>query len=367
MINRKDTLKREVFCKIRYRYSLIFLMLLTLFSVDRSYAECILPENLTEIGEEAFYGDKAIQSIVLPSNVSTIGSRAFADTALHTLVIPSTVTDIASDAFENVSTPVLLIATPGSFAVTYALNHEIDFDAETEHRALIIGQFDYPDPNKLEGPKKDIIKIQELLNACGYEITTQTNLTTSEMLAAVSSAFADAGNEDISLLYYSGHGNQWNGGLIGIDMTSQISPTELRNALDKVPGRKIVVVDACYSGALIGRSAVQEESPDPASLFIDAFEKKRMLLFSTLASQQYFVLASSRGAEKSWEDDYGGVCTAAFVRSRISADTNSDGIVTFDEAYHYTKQEVQNIVEPKGKTQTVQVYPENCTWFGLFR
>ena len=354
---------------IRYGCLMLILTLMISFLSSESFAESILPDNLLEIESEAFYGDSALERVVIPNNVSIIGERAFANSAIKEIVVPATVSDIATDAFDNVSTPVLLITTPNAYAVTYALNNELDFDADTEYRALIIGQTDYPDPKQLIGPGKDTIKMQDFLEKCGYQITTETNINADEMRTAILSAFADAGSEDISLLYYSGHGNQANGALVGIDMASQMSPTQLRNALDSIPGRKIVVVDACYSGALIGRSAAGdvEEATDPAGMFIDAFMRRRALLFSTLATQQYFVIVSSRGVEQSWEASYGGIFTDAFIRSRTYSDADTDGVITLNEAYLYTKQEVQNIAAANGKTQTVQVYPDNCSWFGLFR
>lgn len=260
---------------------------------------------------------------------------------------------------------MLIITEPGSDAVSYALNNNLDFNADTQHRALVIGQTDYPGNYKLEGPEKDIINIQNILD--GYEITTMQNLTGREILDAIATAFVDASDEDISLFYYAGHGKPSNGAFIGIDMNSYVTASDLRTALDQVPGRKIVLVDACYSGTLIGRSSAKKSETDPAALFIEDFTAKRSLRSSNLAAKRYFVIVPSKGSELSWEASYGGIFTEAFVNSRTNADTDNDGVITFEEAYLYTKETVTEVAGSGGKTQSVQAYPEDCYWFGLFR
>lgn len=340
----------------------LLLLLLILSLSSAAFATSIFPDSLVAIEEEAFAGDVSLENLIISEEVTSIGPRAFAETALKTIAIPSSVTDIAGDAFENVRTPMLILTEPGSTAVTYALRSNLDFRADTVCRALVIGQTEYPGDSKLEGPGKDIVKLQAILD--GYSVTTATNLTAEEIRNSIASTFSEAKEEDISLFYYSGHGNAFDGALVGIDLTSCVTAAELRAALDYVPGRKIVIVDACYSGGLIRKST---GSSDPAALFVKAFTTKPLRLFSSIAAQQYFVIASSKSDEESWEASYGGIFTDAFVKSRASADEDCDGVVTLQEAYQYTKEKVQQTASAGGKIQTAQVYPENCHWFGLFR
>lgn len=328
-------------------------------------ADAALPDDLLVIEEEAFRGDLSIVDMVIPGQVTTVCSRAFADTRLKTVVIPSSVTWIAPDAFENVLSPVLIITSPESAAVSFALKANIDFRADTVCRALIIGQCDYPDEYALDGPGRDIVTMQSVLT--DFEVTVATNLTADGILQAIAETFAGAKEEDISLVYYCGHGREEDGALIGIDLTSFVTADGLRAVLDRVPGRKIVLADACSSGALIGRAASQTAENDFASAFTGAFAPRRLLLMGTLAVQPYYVMASSRSDEISWEAAYGGLFTHAFAESREQGDTDGDGVVTFEEAYQYAKQRVKTIAGASRKTQSVQVYPENCTWFGIYR
>ena len=347
---------------------LLFLLLLCIFP-SVALADGSLPENLLLIETEAFAGDTSLENVTIPEHVISIGPRAFAETALKSIIIPSSVTDIAVDSFENVTSPMLIMTEAGSSAVTYALGKNLDFRANTVCRALVIGQTDYPGSYKIDGPGKDIVKIQSVLD--GYNISVLTNLTAEGMLDAIRSAFSEAKDEDISLFYYCGHGNATDGSLLGIDLTSYVTATDLRITLDSVPGRKIIIVDACYSGSLIGRSAMKSNdvasASDPAALFLNAFTTKRLRQFSTLAAQQYFVMVSSKSDEESWEASYGGIFTDAFVKRKDYGDENDDGVVTLQEAYNYTEETVMNVAISGGVMQSVQVYPENCYWFGLFR
>ena len=174
-----------------------------------------------------------------------------------------------------------------------------------------------------------------------------------------------------------------NGALIGIDFNSYVTGAQLRGALDAVPGRKIVLIDACYSAALFDEESeggivasgldgdawanCVQAGADPAGDFIRSFTASSPVTAAMIAPERYYILASSAGEEKSWEASYGGVFTNSFAESKSMGDSNSDGVVTFEEVYSYTSAAVKRIVENEGLVQTVQVYPENCSWFGIFR
>ena len=361
-----------------------------------------LPSSLTVVEEEAFAGDTSISDLKLPEGTQEIGARAFADTQLYTIGVPESVINIAEDAFEGVTTPLLMETAAGSIAVSFALANNVDFRAETDCRALLIGQTAYPSPNELEGPAKDVVKVKNLLSG-SYKVTVRENLSASEILSAISETFSAATPEDISLFYYGGHGlsssnSSRNGSLVGIDFSTYVTAGQLRNALDTIPGRKIVIIDACYSGGLIGRkaelsatseSAAAEEDgaaaevtevagnpavevaesavEAPAVSFMNSFTSGKLRSRGNLAAQPYFVLVSSTGTEQSWEASSGGVFTYAFAQSASKADSNGDGVVTLQECYEYTAARVSSIVGTNDLVQSVQVYPEGCGWFGMFR
>ena len=135
----------------------------------------------------------------------------------------------------------------------------------TVYRALLIGNT-YPGAiNSLPGPDNDLFSMLTILNSMNstpFITRSAQNLTAGGMQAAIATTFAGAQPSDVSLLYYSGHG-ETNGALVGINNT-YLSVYGLRTALQKIPGTKIVILDCCYSGNAIGRSVTTEE-PDPSA------------------------------------------------------------------------------------------------------
>ena len=64
----------------------------------KGLADISIPENVTSIGNEAFY-NTGLTSIDLPANLKTIGRYAFSGTKLKKVVLPSQVETIGSSAF----------------------------------------------------------------------------------------------------------------------------------------------------------------------------------------------------------------------------------------------------------------------------
>ena len=65
-------------------------------------ADVIIPNIVTEIGNEAFKGCTEIESVKIPSGVTKIGERAFSGCSnLTNVEIPSTVSVIDRWAFET--------------------------------------------------------------------------------------------------------------------------------------------------------------------------------------------------------------------------------------------------------------------------
>lgn len=59
-----------------------------------------LPETVTEIADEAFYGCSQVTEVAIPSGVTAIGGRAFADCkSLKKIVLPDKIKTIGKEAF----------------------------------------------------------------------------------------------------------------------------------------------------------------------------------------------------------------------------------------------------------------------------
>ena len=134
-----------------------------------------------------------------------------------------------------------------------------------------------------------------------------------EQLAA--DAFREAGNADTSLIYLSTHGILRDEAgkqtllLLLSDGTAEerVGPEKLREVLDRVPGKKVLILDACHSGEVIGCGG-----GDGINRFKD---------------DSYRVLVSSGALEESWfwnveTDGYTG--TGYFTSAMDSALRASD-------------------------------------------
>ncbi|MCR4883337.1 MAG: leucine-rich repeat domain-containing protein [Clostridiales bacterium] len=61
----------------------------------------MLPEDLTIVEAEAFYGVAGASKVIVPEGVTSIGARAFAEGNFSEIRLPGTVTDIGDEAFRN--------------------------------------------------------------------------------------------------------------------------------------------------------------------------------------------------------------------------------------------------------------------------
>ena len=74
------------------------------FCFNETLTYITISNNVTNIGEAAFFGCYGLTSIVIPNSVTSIGNYAFNGcTALTSIVIPNSVTSIGGAAFYNCS------------------------------------------------------------------------------------------------------------------------------------------------------------------------------------------------------------------------------------------------------------------------
>lgn len=205
--------------------------------------------------------------------------------------------------------------------------------------------------------------------------------TKNNILQGIASTFSEADNDDVSYFYFGGHGGKY-GSIYFIcptDMTSsvnsKISVNELEEALSVIPGTKVVIIDACYSGGFIGKNGDTNEFSDKT---IKTFNEDIIKIFSSkqkgeniekdlLTADCYKVLTSCSynqisHAFCSFEGNTIGVFTVALLEgcgyNSFLADLDNNGKITLEEAYLYVKDKVSY----PAFIQDVQVYPINSTF-----
>lgn len=175
-----------------------------------------------------------------------------------------------------------------------------------------------------------------------------------ELAGLVLDAFDGADADDVSIFYISTHG-LWQAGMGGSSMTLLLSDGEkevgvtanqLRTLFDQIPGKKLLILDACHAGAMIGKGVSEP-------------------LENVFSGPDYIVLCSSGGAEESWfwsgEIDGerlagAGYFSGALVRALSAqggyyADGNRDGVITLTE--------LRRCLMDNHGASVVRTYPEN--------
>jgi N-acetylmuramoyl-L-alanine amidase len=148
--------------------------------------------------------------------------------------------------------------------------------------AVLVGVNNYDDSTHfrpLQVCVKDVIALRERLIAVGYEpdrihlLTddSETKPIKANILSALK-AVADATEpDDLLLFYYSGHGDTADGEsyLVGHEGHHLVLPdtatpvSRIKQILNQAPARaKVIVLDACHSGADIGKKGPQPMTAD---------------------------------------------------------------------------------------------------------
>ena len=266
---------------------------------------------------------------------------------------------------------------------------------KVRYRAVVVGQNNYK-YSKLRGCVNDAKTISGMLKGLKnkFGVKLLKNATSSQMLSAISSYLAKGSKDnDVSVFYYSGHGcndngHGYQGALCGIKCEVKndfVTTKQLATALKKVKGRVIVLVDACHSGAMIGRKGAGMRSTADADAFAQSFIDE--LSGDTITVKTFdasgkacelkkskFVVLVAAGFWQSSYDCYGeygnywqGAYTAALVKgmgfkypsgaskSTMPADTNGDNQASLKELYKYVKK----TVDGWGYPQTTKYYASN--------
>lgn len=310
----------------------------------------------------------------------------------------------------------------GDWSDELAYTHQ---EAVGTYRALLIGNTYTGESNELPGCENDVDGMRTMLGrmtATPYSVTVKKNIRAEEILSSISSTFGNASYNDVSLFYYSGHGanslgadgnpTSYHAALVGTFQT-YVSIARLKTELDKIPGKKVIIIDACHSGQFIARGGTVTQVSSSAfnSQVVNLFANDDQLsgdvsrtavvlaadgseLLSeeapefidragetNFAKSGYYVITACRSEEKSVStgydsngdgkiDRYFGLFTYGLCYgngwnlarnsaiSSLNADLNKDSKVTLYEAYVYAKVMAQS----HNPNQTAQIWPENSAF-----
>lgn len=150
--------------------------------------------------------------------------------------------------------------------------------------ALVIGNSDYQSVGRLNNPVNDATAVSQALGRLDFGVTLVTDASKARFETALADFSEKAEGADIALIYYAGHAMEMNGTnyLIPTDATLKsdnrvafetVTLDDMLNAIDGVPGLKMVLLDSCRNnpfladmarrklGRSIGRGLARVEPP----------------------------------------------------------------------------------------------------------
>ena len=243
-------------------------------------------------------------------------------------------------------------------------------DSVRRERALLIGVDEFvSQPSAYPSSTNNVYAMQEMFQAAAEPLekilVPDAPVTSVQQLTElIQRVFGGAEAGDVSYLYISTHGlydpeNGVEPALLLSDGQTEnhLTPEELEAAFDGISGTKVLILDACNSGAFIGKGMTEWDEP-PCFLGDD-----------------FKVITSSGAREESWywsagedakqEERQGAfyftqaLCDALSAACGYPADQNHDGSITLKELYDY--------LLLNHAASTPQVYPQNDDDFVIFR
>ena len=236
------------------------------------------------------------------------------------------------------------------------------FEATYNHRwALLIGVDDYGDPgiSKLKVCSGDVQAIYGLLTANDYKPDhirlllspgESTQLPTrAEILSALTSIAQTAGEDDFLLFYFSGHGISKDGEAFLLPSDTRytaladtaISLSRVKKIIQDSSARaKVIILDACHSGAKIGKNSLGMTEEFIHHVFSEA--------------EGLVILSSCKQQQVSWEWSEKGqsVFTHYLLQGlQGEADFQRKGFVTVSDINQYVTDKVKSWAVKRGHVQ----------------
>ncbi|MEV8376595.1 caspase family protein [Kribbella sp. NPDC056861] len=214
--------------------------------------------------------------------------------------------------------------------------------------ALLIATYEYQDTGlrRLTTPAHDAEALAGVLRdpaIAGFDVQTLVNPPWHEASEAIADFYAEGRRDDLTLLYFSGHGLKDDNGRLHLAMTDT-KRTRLRSSTvpalliheamtDSLSRQNILVLDCCYSGSY---ETQQFAKSDSAVHFDDLSGRGRTILTASDSTQYAFEGSVLHGEAPQ----------SVFTRHLVAglrdgtADLDQDGDITVDELYTYVFERV---------------------------
>ena len=242
--------------------------------------------------------------------------------------------------------------------------------------ALLIATYRYADAGlrQLTAPAHDAEALAGVLrdpDIAGFEVTMLVNEPHHVVGEAIGDFYRDRRRDDLTLLYFTGHGLKDDDGRLYLAMANtrrdsllftSLSADQIDHAMSGCASqRKVLVLDCCYSGAF---PAGQLAKADTEVHALERFQGRGRT-----------VLTASDATQYSFEGNrvHGEAVQSVFTRHLVaglrdgSADLDGDGDITIDELYSYVHDRVveempQQRPKKQDNVQGSTVIARNVNW-----
>ena len=283
-----------------------------------------------------------------------------------------------------------------------------------KYRALLVAQEAFnPICTRNTG---DMYLMRDMLNSIkgpsggSYSITLKKDIDVSTLFSAIDTAFSGADSNDVSLFFIATHGDSSTSDptyagalccLYGYNSVDWLALPDLAAKLKTVPGKVIVILESCGSGAAVYSTYAEQNgavNAKAAAAAAAAFDAAAIEAFADAdpglivdaqgnayemdgplpnvgdlrVDNKFYVLTASRYLEMSWGTEQGPynyftkwLTDGVGTYGHMQADTDYDGAVTLKEMFNYISEVGDNHSFYDGTGyyyQHVQAYPKNSTY-----
>ena len=347
---------------------------------------------------------------MLPNNTYSLITWSSSDSKVATVSAGGKVTAVA------IGTSTITAETFNGYTATCEVTVK---DNDVKYRALLIGEETFGSGYSMDictRNRGDVAHMSRMLDSVTglyggkFSIEKRYDLSAKQVLSAIKTTFADADDDDVSLFFIASHGDVDNSGdlagALSMCPSGELLLKDLASALQAVPGKVLVILESCGSGAAVyaSNSSASSNGASSSSINKARYEevKKRIAAFDAAVIQafsnvdtgievalqaddvdstglrvntgefrvenKFYVLTASDYQELSWgwegsseENSYNyftlWLTQGIGTYGSMPADVDNNGRTTLNELYEYISDVGDNYPFGNGVYQHVQVYP----------
>ena len=225
------------------------------------------------------------------------------------------------------------------------------------YRALIIAEFNRSGAsNDLKFANNNVTTVNNALSRAqidgeGYASIRKmyNNPSKASIQSAITTGFADADEDDVSVIYIVAHGynkSAQGGYHFGLPKYSASNPSsyvrasELMGWLRQIPGNVVLILDSCHSGGFISQNTGALSSAGNIAVITAQAAGKRGCYYIAKSdvskSNSSSAISASTVEMMTYALCYGLGVQQLNTSVALQADSNGDNVVTISECFNYT-------------------------------